>query len=109
VESRPRAVIGRAHGRQHGHISGKRRSKALQQAAAKALGSPEPVDDNEIDAVGNGLVDHDGSIRKATLIEATTLRAPATVFPDVVSGVGAKIDDMNRAGASTLCACRYLQ
>ena len=53
----PRQIIRHAHRRQHRQLRRDGRGEGAQQAATKALGSPEPVHNNEIDAIADGLVD----------------------------------------------------
>ena len=83
VEGVPGLVVGRTHRCENRHAGLDRRREAAKKPTPKALGPPEPVDDQEVNTVSERGHECGLSVNEATFIEAAADRAGPAIFPNV--------------------------
>ena len=104
VEGVPGLVVGRTHRCENSHAGLDRRREAAKKPTPKALGPPEPVDDQEINTVGDRGHERGLGVDKATFVEAAADRAGPAIFPNVESSAGPQIGNMDRGRTLPLIA-----
>ena len=109
MESLPGFLVGRPNCSKKGNARLNRGSKATQQAASKALGTPEPIDYYDVSTTADRAHDRGLGIEKTVLIQPTTARAGASVIPDIECLPGAQIGHENRLGTLIMWPQRRLQ